>query len=75
LVLAILDPAIEHVLSQGLYRDLVDCLELLSFSDDPAGDIARSKKSRINSSMAVSIPRRGNSYGVHTIGSGGTLLS
>jgi hypothetical protein len=38
--------AIEHVLSQGLYRDqslvlLVDCLELLPFSDDPAGGIAR----------------------------------
>jgi hypothetical protein len=45
-MLAILDPAIEHVLSQGLYRDqslvlLVDCLELLPFSDDPAGGIAR----------------------------------
>ncbi len=43
---AILDPAIEHALSQGLYRDqsltlLVDCLELLPFSDDPANGIAR----------------------------------
>src|SRR5260221_5635646 len=40
-MLAILDPAIEHVLSQGLYRDqslvlLVDCLELLYLSDEHA---------------------------------------
>jgi NACHT conflict system protein len=45
-MLAILDPGIEHALSQGLYRDqslvlLVDCLELLPFSEDPAGGIAR----------------------------------
>lgn len=43
---AVLDPAIEHAISQGLYRDqsltlLVDCLELLPFSDDPGGGIAR----------------------------------
>ena len=41
-----LDPAIEHTLSQGLYNDqnlslLVDRLELLPFSDDPAGAISR----------------------------------
>jgi len=45
-MLAVLDPAIEHTLSQGLYNDqnlslLVDCLELLPFSNDPAGAIAR----------------------------------
>lgn len=45
-MLAVLDPAIEHTLSQGLYNDqnlslLVDCLELLPFSDDPARAIAR----------------------------------
>jgi hypothetical protein len=55
-MLAILDPAIEHVLSQDLYRDqslvlLVDCLELLPFSDDPAGGIARVQESWINSSI------------------------
>jgi NACHT C-terminal Alpha/Beta 2 len=43
---SVLDPAIEHTLSQGLYQDqnlwlLVDCLELLPFSDDPARAIAR----------------------------------
>jgi HEAT repeat protein len=43
---AVLDPAIEHTLSQGLYNDqnlslLVDCLELLPFSDDPARAISR----------------------------------
>jgi hypothetical protein len=37
---------LEHTLSQGLYNDqnlslLVDCLELLPFSDDPARAIAR----------------------------------
>jgi hypothetical protein len=45
-MLTVLDPAIEHTLSQGLYNDqnlslLVDCLELLLFSDDPARAIAR----------------------------------
>jgi len=45
-MLAVLDPAIEHTLSQGLYNDqnlslLVDCLELLPFSDDPARAIVR----------------------------------
>ena len=45
-MLSVLDPAIEHTLSQGLYNDqnlslLVDCLELLPFSDDPARAIAR----------------------------------
>jgi hypothetical protein len=45
-MLAVLQPTIEHLLSQGLYRDqnltlLVDCLELLPFSDDPVGAIAR----------------------------------
>ena len=45
-MLTVLDPAIEHLLSQGLYRDqnltvLTDCLELLPFSDDCAGAIAR----------------------------------
>ena len=45
-MLAVLDPAIEHTLSQGLYNDqnvslLVDCLKLLPFSDDPARAIAR----------------------------------
>jgi hypothetical protein len=45
-MLAVLDAAIEHTLSQGLYNDqnlslLVDCLELLPFSDDPARAIAR----------------------------------
>jgi hypothetical protein len=45
-MLSVLDPAIEHMLSQGLYEDrnlwlLVDCLELLPFSDDPARAIAR----------------------------------
>jgi hypothetical protein len=43
---AVLDPAIEHVISQGMYRDqsltlLIDCLELLPFSDDPAAAILR----------------------------------
>jgi hypothetical protein len=45
-MLAVLNPAIEHTLSQGLSNDqnlslLVDCLELLPFSNDPAGAIAR----------------------------------
>jgi hypothetical protein len=45
-MLTVLDPAIDHLLSQGLYRDqnltvLTDCLELLPFSDDCAGAIAR----------------------------------
>jgi len=45
-MLTVLDPAIEHTLSQGLYNDqnlslLVDCLELLLFSDDPDRAIAR----------------------------------
>jgi hypothetical protein len=45
-MLAVLDPAIEHTLSQGLYNEqnlslLVDCLELLPFSDDPARAITR----------------------------------
>ena len=45
-MLSVLDPAIEHTLSQGLYNDqnlslLVDCLELLPFSSDPARAIAR----------------------------------
>ena len=45
-MLTVLDPAIEHTLSQGLYNDqnlslLVDCLELLPFSDDPERAIAR----------------------------------
>lgn len=45
-MLSVLDPAIEHTLSQGLYNDqnlslLVDCLELLPFSDDPPRAIAR----------------------------------
>ncbi len=45
-MLTVLDPAIEHTLSQGLYNDqnltlLVDCLELLPFSDNPARAVAR----------------------------------
>ena len=45
-MLSVLDPAIEHTLSQGLYNDqnlwlLVDCLEVLPFSDDPARAIGR----------------------------------
>jgi hypothetical protein len=45
-MLSVLDPAIEHTLSQGLYNDrnldlLVDCLALLPFSNDPARAIAR----------------------------------
>ena len=45
-MLTVLDPAIEHTLSQGLYNDqnlslLVDCLELLPFSNDPARAITR----------------------------------
>jgi hypothetical protein len=45
-MLAVLDPAIEHTLSKGLYNDqnlslLVDCLELLLFSDDPARAVSR----------------------------------
>jgi HEAT repeat protein len=45
-MLAVLDPAIEYTLSRGLYNDqnlslLVDCLELLPFSDNPAQAIAR----------------------------------
>ena len=45
-MLSVLDPAIDHTLSQGLYNDqnlllLVGCLELLPFSDDPARAIAR----------------------------------
>jgi hypothetical protein len=45
-MLAVLDPAIEHTLSQRPYDDqnlslLVDCLELLLFGDDPARAIAR----------------------------------
>ena len=45
-MLAVLDPAIEHTLSQGLHNDqnlllLVDCLELLPFSNDPTRAIAR----------------------------------
>jgi len=45
-MLAVLDPAIEHTLSQGLYNDqnlslLVDCLGLLPFGDQPIRAIAR----------------------------------
>ena len=45
-MLTVLDPAIQHTLSQGLYDDqnlrlLMDCLELLPFSDDPARAITR----------------------------------
>ncbi|MGM5022147.1 NACHT domain-containing protein [Tardiphaga sp. 367_B4_N1_1] len=45
-MLAVLAPAIEHTLSQGSYNEqnlslLVDCLELLPFSDDPARAVAR----------------------------------
>ncbi len=45
-MLAVLEPAIRKTLSQGLYNDqslslLIDCLELLPFSDDPARAIAR----------------------------------
>jgi hypothetical protein len=45
-MLAVLDPAIEHTLSQGLYNDqnlslLIDCLALLLYSDDPGRAIAR----------------------------------
>jgi hypothetical protein len=45
-MLTVLDPAIDHLLSQELYRDenlslLIDCLELLPFGDDPARAIAR----------------------------------
>jgi hypothetical protein len=45
-MLAVLDPAIEHTLSQGLHNDqnlslLVYCLELLPFSDDPPRGVAR----------------------------------
>jgi hypothetical protein len=45
-MLAVLNPAIDHAISQGLYRDeslglLFRCLELLPFSDDPVGAIAR----------------------------------
>ena len=45
-MLTVLDPAIEHTLSQGLYNDqnlslLMDCMELLPFSCDPARAIAR----------------------------------
>jgi NACHT conflict system protein len=45
-MLTVLDPAIEHTLSQGLYNDqnlslLVDCLELLPFSNEPARAVAR----------------------------------
>lgn len=45
-ILTVLDPAIEHTLSQGLYNDqnlslLMGCLELLPFSNDPARAIAR----------------------------------
>ena len=43
---AVLDPAIEHTIVQGVHQDqnmtlLIDCLELLPFSDDPARAIAR----------------------------------
>jgi hypothetical protein len=45
-MLGVLDPAIEHTLSRGLYNDqnlslLTDCLELLLFSDDVARAIER----------------------------------
>jgi hypothetical protein len=45
-MLTVLDPAIEHTLSQGLYNDqnlslLMDCLELLPFSSNPARAMAR----------------------------------
>jgi hypothetical protein len=45
-ILNVLDPAIEHALSQGFYNDqnlllLVDCLELLPYGDDPERAIAR----------------------------------
>jgi HEAT repeat protein len=45
-MLGVLDPAIEHALSQGLYNEqnlllLTDCLELLLFSDDTARAITR----------------------------------
>lgn len=44
-MLVVLDPAIDHAFSEGLYRDeslslLFRCLELLPFGDDPAGAIA-----------------------------------
>jgi hypothetical protein len=45
-MLAVLEPAIEHTLSEGLYNDqnlslLVNCLELLPFSNEPARAITR----------------------------------
>jgi HEAT repeat protein len=45
-MLTVLDPAIEHAMSQGLYNGqnlalLTDCLELLLFGDDPARAVAR----------------------------------
>jgi len=45
-MLKVLDPAIENLLSQGLYNDqnltlLTDCLSLLPFSDDPARGLRR----------------------------------
>jgi hypothetical protein len=48
-LLAVLNPTIEHLLSQGMYNDqnltlLVDCLELILFSADPSSAIARIKE-------------------------------
>jgi hypothetical protein len=44
-MLAVLDPAIEHAVSQRLHDEnlslLFHCLELLPFSDDPVGALAR----------------------------------
>ena len=45
-MLRVLDPAIENLLSQGLYNDqnltlLTDCLSLLPFSDNPARGLGR----------------------------------
>jgi hypothetical protein len=45
-MLTVIDPAIEHVFSQGIYNDqnsalLFHCLDMLRFSDDPARAIAR----------------------------------
>jgi hypothetical protein len=45
-MLTVIDPAIEHVFSQGIYNDqnsalLFHCLDILPFSDDPARAIAR----------------------------------
>src|SRR5262249_9226684 len=45
-MLTVLDPAIEHVFSQGIYNDqnsalLFHCLDMLPLSDDPARAITR----------------------------------